>query len=108
MRRRKRRPDGLRLALLLVVVAMLLLAGVALMRGLLGALNRMRGGGTAARDPQFAEPAEQVTRPPELSGEPADIDRPDDPSANWVEENQTPVDKTAGELSREAEAGEGE
>ena len=61
---------------------------------------------STTRDPQFAEPAENATRPPELDENGQPLDLGDDPSANWVYEAETPVDKTAAELSREAEAGE--
>ena len=67
-------------------------------------LDPARKGGSGGTDPQFAEPAETVTRPPELEGE----GRPDgtdiDPSAQWEEVELTPVDKTAEELGREEAA----
>ena len=65
-----------------------------------GALNRV--GGASERDPQFAEPAEAVTRPPELIGEAGAPGAEGDPSEHWDLGEQTPVDKTAEELSREA------
>ena len=72
-----------------------------------GALRLTRtGGGESTRDPQFAEPAETVTRPPELMSEGVWPAMEDDPSENWDLGEQTPVDKTAEELSREAAAGQ--
>lgn len=67
-----------------------------------GALNGTRIGGASERDPQFAEPAEAVTRPPELIGEAGAPGAEGDPSEHWDLGEQTPVDKTAEELSREA------
>lgn len=92
------------------------MAGVALIAAVLavslaaqlfsGTLRLLRtDGGETTRDPQFAEPAEPATRPPELDESGRPVDLADDPSASWVYENETPVDKTAEELSREAEAG---
>lgn len=69
-----------------------------------GALNLTRHGGTGAPDPQFAEPAETVTRPPELNGEDDAPQALDDPSAAWAQVELTPVDKTAEELGREEAA----
>ena len=45
-------------------------------------------------------------RPPELIGETGAPGAEGDPSEHWDLGEQTPVDKTAEELSREAEAGE--
>ena len=90
----------------LVALAAAILA-VALMAQLLGgSLRLLRAGGDTTRDPQFAEPAQSATRPPELDEQGQPLDLAEDPSQNWVYEDQTPVDKTAEELSREAEAGE--
>lgn len=89
-------------ALIAAVLAVILAAQM-----LTGALRLVRGdGGATSRDPQFAEPAESVTRPPELFGEDAAAASDEDPSASWDLGVQTPVDKTAEELSREAAAGE--
>ena len=54
------------------------------------------------RDPMFAEEAQHPTRPPEMDLEEAPPEHPtlDD----YVPEVETPVDKTADELIREAEA----
>ena len=104
MNRRRRAPGWTRwaVAAVAVIAAVLAVSLAAQMIG--GTLRLLRDGGATARDPQFAEPAETVTRPPELdgNGEPVALD--DDPSASWVYEAETPVDKTAEELSREAAA----
>ncbi len=84
------------------VVAVLLLALV--IRLFSGALRLSRADGAGTPDPQFAEPAEAVTRPPELEGEDGKAAMPDDPSAGWAETGLTPVDKTAEELGREEAA----
>ena len=84
-----------------VVAALLLFL---LLRMLLGALRLTHTRGTAARDPQFAEPAEVVTRPPDLDATGGSLQLADDPSSGWEQGEQTPVDKTADELVREAEA----
>lgn len=85
-----------------IVVAALLVW--LLLRGVLGALGLTKSRG-AGIDPQFAEPAETVTRPPELDESGSPVVDGDDPSAAWEQGEQTPVDKTAEELGREAEAG---
>lgn len=61
-------------------------------------------GGTVGTepDPMFAEEMEMTTRPPELTGEAGET-VPQDNSANWVIDVETPVDRTADELIREAE-----
>ena len=100
MSRRRRPPLWPRIALLaaaLIVAILLLVLIVRLFVGLAGGLSR---GGDGA-DPQFALPAEQVTRPPEPD-EPVSAEAlAEDPSLGWVYEAETPVDKTAEELSRE-------
>ncbi len=58
-------------------------------------------GDDGARDPQFAEPAEAITAPPELYGPEGESTFRDN-SANWDTSVQTPVDQTAGELGEEA------
>jgi len=93
-----------RLAVVAAVVAATALLAVGAVRLFTGALRLARTGGTGEPDPQFAEPAEVVTRPPELGGEGEYEPLPEDPSAGWDQGEQTPVDKTAEELSREAEA----
>lgn len=101
---RRRRPSlWPRIALLavaLIVAALLVVLIVRLVSGLAGGLSR----GGDGPDPQFAQPAEQVTRPPELdeNGDPIGLE--EDPSLGWVYEAETPVDKTAEQLSREEAA----
>ena len=84
------------------VAAVLLLLLV--IRLVSGALNLTRSKGTGTPDPQFAEPAETVTRPPEMKGEEGLSPAMDDPSAGWEVVELTPVDKTAEELGREEAA----
>ena len=74
------------------------------LRLLTGALRLSKSGGDATSDPQFAEPAETVTRPPEMKGEDGLSPMADDPSARWEAVELTPVDKTAEELGREEAA----
>ena len=75
-----------------------------MLRLVTGALNLTRTSGSGAPDPQFAEPAETVTRPPEINGEDGVAQTVDDPSAAWAQVELTPVDKTAEELGREEAA----
>ena len=84
-----------------VVAALLLILALRL---LTGALRLSKSGGDATPDPQFAEPAETVTRPPEMKGEDGLSPTADDPSARWEAVELTPVDKTAEELGREEAA----
>ena len=73
---------------LCLLILVFLVIGIG--RMVLGALNGARGGGGS--DPQFAEPAETVTRPPSLSGEDGEAaDLGDDPSKNWHYETLTPL-----------------
>lgn len=64
----------------------------------------VRSGASGGHDPQFAEPAETVTVPPELTGEGEAAVQYRDNSANWDIPEQTPVDKTAAELAAEEAA----
>lgn len=105
MNRRKRRrgkaPIGVRAAALAVTAILAIALAVLLtrlVRGALGFLHR----GDAGKDPQFAEPTEYVTRPPEMTGEGKWPGEVEDPSTAWEQGEQTPVDKTAEELAREA------
>ena len=105
MNRRRAAPRWTRYAVCGVALVAAILAVVLaaqLFSGTLRLLNT--DGGPTTRDPQFAEPAETVTRPPELTGEGEFSDWMDDPSAHWELGEQTPVDKTAEQLSREAQA----
>ena len=106
MNRRRKAPAGIRWAVAIVALAATVLAAVLAVQLLSGSLRLLRSGGNGEADPQFAEAAVRETRPPEMdeSGTPPDLG--EDPSQGWVYENETPVDKTAEELSREAEAGE--
>lgn len=87
---------------LTAVIAVLLLALA--IRLVSGALSLSRTDSAGTPDPQFAEPAQSVTRPPEMAGEDGTAPIPDDPSAGWAEMELTPVDKTAEELGREEAA----
>ena len=100
-RRRARAPQWPRLVALIAAALLLAALLFGLGKGVAALLGLLRGD-DAARDPQFAEPAEQVTRPPELDERGRPLAQ-DDPSAAWELGEQTPVDKTAEELSREAE-----
>lgn len=90
-----------------VALVALLFAVVLAAQLFTGSLKLLNTGGSGERDPQFAEEAVHETRPPELDESGQAVDLSEDPSLGWVYENETPVDKTAEELSREAEAGEG-
>ena len=98
MSRRRRRyvPLSGRIAAVLVVLLVSRLFS--------GVLRLARG--SDGPDPQFAEPSEGATRPPELYGEGEAAQFLEDPSAGWDLGEQTPVDKTAAELSREAATGQ--
>ena len=84
----------------LVVVVLLAALCFGMIRGLISFLNRSDLD-MAEPDPMFAEEAVQVTRPPDLYAEEAQKDHPtlDD----YVPDEETPVDKTAEELIREAQ-----
>ena len=101
---RRRGPMWPKLVAGLIAIALLVLALVLMSRLFLGALNLLRtDGGPVQRDPQFAEPMETVGPPSELQESGDAFLQEDDPSSRWVEEIQTPVDKTADELARESE-----
>ena len=101
MSRRRGRPlRGVALATLIVAALAAVLLAAGLVRLLGSAVRASRTGGEGGRDPQFAEPAEVVTRPPESEGEPLALE--EDPSAAWEQGELTPVDKTVEELAREA------
>ena len=103
MSRRRRPPLWPRIALLAVALAVAVLLIVLIARLFIGLAGGMQRGSDGA-DPQFARPAEQVTRPPEPE-EPVSAEAlEEDPSLGWVYENETPVDKTAEQLSREEAA----
>lgn len=91
----------IRLVCALALIAVLLFLGWRLVGGI-GALLDGANLNAGERDPMFAEEAQHPTRPPEMDLEEAPPEHPtlDD----YVPEVETPVDKTADELIREAEA----
>lgn len=105
MNRRRQAPAWTRLAVAAVALLAAALTVVLAVQLFSGSLKLLRGGGPTERDPQFAEEPTRETRPPELdeNGQPVSIE--EDPSLGWVYEAETPVEKTAEELSREAAAG---
>ena len=103
-RRRRREPMWVRVAAIAVTAVVALVLIVLLFRGLFGLLGRTRSRGAVESDPQFAAPAETVTRPPELNESGGPVAVGDDPSALWDLGEMTPVDKTAEELGLEAES----
>lgn len=84
--------------LLLLVIALLLVIGISAVRGLIGLLTGADGGDEP--DPMFAEPAVQITRPPELLDDADDaMSSPgSDASTGWIYEETSPVDKLPDEL----------
>ena len=91
------------LGLIAAIAAVVILAvvAVALFRGVLGAARLSTGVVSTEPDPMFAEPAEQVTRPPDAAeGEAPVVSADEDPSQNWVYETLTPVEQTADELAQ--------
>lgn len=86
----------------LVAIALLLFIGWRFTQGI-GALLHGAEGVESERDPMFAEEADPLpTRPPELDEE---VPQPDHPTLDdYVPEVETPVDVTADELIRRAEA----
>ena len=89
-------------ATLALIVIALLLWFVMKIGGLTLNILAANDGGTPVHDPQFAEEAERVTPPPELTGEGEIAVEFKDNSANWDTSVQTPVDQTADELEIEA------
>ena len=91
----------IRLAVALIVIAVLLYLGYAVVQG---TFNFLSDADLSAGepDPMFAEEPELPTRPPELDAEEEQIEHPtlDD----YVPEVETPVDKTVEELIEEAKA----
>lgn len=106
MSRRRRSPARrwIGVGTLAVAAAVAVLLLLLVIRLFSGALSLSRTGGAGTPDPQFAEPAEAVTRPPEMEGEDGTALMSDDPSAGWAQTELTPVDKTAEELGREEAA----
>lgn len=91
----------IQLALALVVIAVLLYFGYAVVREGFGFLSGAELSASEP-DPMFAEEAELPTRPPELDAEEEQIDHPT--LDNYVPEVETPVDKTVEQLIEEAKA----
>ena len=88
-----------RAAIILVVLglmAVLLFVGYRLVTGLVGLFSYEA---KSNADPQFAEPIELVTRPPEDHYEGISHG---DLSSQWDLGEQTPVDRTADQLIRDA------
>lgn len=91
----------MKLAALLVVLALLAWLGYAMVAGLVGLFNGTNMG-AGERDPMFAEEAERIERPSSLD---AEAPPPDHPTLDdYVPEVQSPVEQTIDELIREAEA----
>lgn len=91
---------GFRLIAAIIAVALLLIVAIALLHGVMGLAKLSTVDAAPEPDPMFAEPAEQVTRPPESDeDEKPVVTEGDDPSLNWVYEELTPVEKTAAELA---------
>lgn len=90
----------LKLIFALAAIAVLLAVAWALLRNT-GALLGWTDGGAGAPDPMFAEEAQTPTRPPELDAEETPL--PHKTLDDYVPEVETPVDKTAEELIREAQ-----
>jgi len=90
---------AIKLLAVLAAMALLLWLGYGLIRGMTGILNNVDLG-AGVPDPMFGEEAAQVTMPPDLfdEGKPKEHPTLDD----HVMEVETPVDKTADELIREA------
>lgn len=85
----------------ILAAALLALVGARMASGLFGL---MRTGGASSPDPQFALQEAAATRPPEPDAEAGAPQSDEDPSAHWDLGEQTPVDRTAAELAREAAA----
>ena len=91
----------IKLAAALIVIAVLLYLGHAVVQGTFNFLSSADLS-TSEPDPMFAEEAEVPTRPPELDAEEEQKEHPtlDD----YVPEVETPVDKTVEQLIEEAKA----
>ena len=85
----------------LLVIALLLLVGWRLALGLGSLVGGLGGADIGEPDPMFAQEAVLPTRPPELDAE--ETQPPHLTLDDYVPEVETPVDKTADELIREAE-----
>lgn len=84
----------------LTVLAILLAVCIGMGKLLMAAIQLIAtDGGEIEKDPMFAEEAERVTLPPELT-EKGDYIH-EDVSDQWIIEDETPVDKTADQLAQE-------
>ena len=92
----------IKLAAVLVIIALLAYLGYALVRGASGFLSGADLN-SGEPDPMFAEEAVQPTRPPTLDEE--EQQRAHPTLDDYVPEVETPVDKTAAQLIEEARAG---
>ena len=88
----------IKLALLLVVIALLLLVAWRLIRGTGQILSGAQD--SDETDPMFAQETVLPTRPPQLDAE--ETQAPHDTLDDYVPKAETPVDKTAEELIEEA------
>lgn len=100
----KRMGKWIKPALAILAIILMLWLGWFLVQGISGVLRGAQVG-DGEPDPMFAQEAELPTRPPELD---AEVAQPEHPTLDdYVPEVETPVDKTAAELIREAEAARG-
>lgn len=98
----RRAPVWPKIVVGLAAIVLLAVLLVFMAKFFLSALNLLHtDGGAVQHDPQFAEPAETFAPPSELMEAPARPGPDDDPSSRWVEDVQTPVDKTADQLAAE-------
>ena len=88
------------IVLILVLIGLILML-VILGRFLTGAIGLIHTDGDLGTDPQFAEPMQTTTRPPEMVEEAgsAAVDHSDE----WTANEETPVDWTVDELQRMAD-----
>ena len=86
----------------LLAIALLVLLAFSMVKLVTGVLNTSFGNAGSEADPMFAEPAVNVTRPPQLAEEQPGEALQGDSSDSWVYEEESPVDKTAAELAAEA------
>ena len=90
-----------RIVLTILVILALLALGIFMVTGVLHILQSA-GIDTGSTDPMFPEATQSVTRPPELDAEEV---QPDHPTLDdYIDEELTPVDRTAEELAKEAAA----
>ena len=82
-----------------ILIAAMIALGVIVVRGAMGFI-RNADVNASEPDPMFAAPAEIVTRPPTVE----ETQPPHGTLNDYVPDVETPVDKTAEELGREAEA----